>query len=543
MKLRDDLASIISGEAGDDETILMAASRDASMFQVKPSVVVWPKNSADITALVKYVTAHRDQRLSLAVRAGGTCMSGGSLTESIVVDVSKHLNRVIKVGDHTAIAEPGTPYRELARAAAKRNLLLPSYPASKDICTVGGMVNNNAGGEKTLAYGKTERYVKELKAVLADGKEYVLRPLSPSELAQKMEQQNFEGDIYRGMHRLIATHDQIIRAARPPVSKNSTGYALWNVWDKKKFDLSQLFVGSQGTLGITTEISFSLVTPKPEAIMIVMFLREITPLADIVGRILRYQPESFESYDHHTLRLALKFLPYIFRRSGSISFLSLLLQFIPELKIILTGSLPRLILIAEFTGYDRSEVKQRAQAALASVRQYPIKTRLVTSPKEAQKYWVIRHESFNLLRQKIKKLHTVPFIDDLVVAPRQLPDFLPRIEELLAPYNITYTMAGHIGDANFHIIPLMDLSDPKQRQLIPELAEKVYSLVFQFKGSMSGEHNDGLIRSPFLKQMYGDEVYNLFVHTKQIFDPNNIFNPGKKVGASWEYAMNHLISE
>jgi len=131
----------------------------------------------------------------------------------------------------------------------------------------------------------------------------------------------------------------------------------------------------------------------------------------------------------------------------------------------------------------------------------------------------------------------------VVVRPDQLPQFLPRLNEIMGHYNLTYTVAGHAGDANFHIIPLMDFTDPAQRAIIPELSQKVYQLVFEFHGSISGEHNDGLIRSHFLPQMYGEKMYGLFKQVKTILDPKNIFNPGKKVGSSWAYAEKHIIQE
>jgi FAD/FMN-containing dehydrogenase len=137
-------------------------------------------------------------------------------------------------------------------------------------------------------------------------------------------------------------------------------------------------------------------------------------------------------------------------------------------------------------------------------------------------------------------MRTAPFIDDVVVRPEYLPRFLPRLQELLKPYDLLYTIAGHAGDGNFHIIPLVKSGEPKLKVIIPELSKKVYDLVAEYHGSITAEHNDGLVRSAFLKQMYGEKVYNLFVETKKIFDPKNIFNPGKKVNSSFVYAMEHL---
>lgn len=540
MSLPQELAQVVSGEVLSDSETLDRYSRDASLFSVKPAVVVYPQGTEDIRRLIQFIHSKPDQQLSLTARSGGTCMSGGPLNTSIILDISKHMNRSQSVTESFASVQPGMFYRDFEVETLRHGALLPTYPASREIATVGGMVANNAGGEKTLVYGKTEKYVTELKVVLQDGNEYTFSPLNFQELQEKMSLQTFEGEIYRKMYELIEQHYDMIQSARPSVTKSSAGYNLWNVWNKKIFDLTQLFVGSQGTLGIITEITFRLVKPNPHTQMLVIFMKDFKDLAAVVQKVLTYHPESFESYDNHTLQIALKGLPGLIKQMGGKNLVSLGLQFLPELKMVLTGGLPELVLIAEFTGHNKEEVQGRAAAAQAALRATTVSTRLIKSELEAKKYWTIRRESFNLLRHKIKDKHTAPFIDDLCIHPKDLPEFLPKLTEILQKYNVIYTVAGHIGDANFHIIPLMNLADPEEQHIIPQMAKEVYDLVFQYHGSMSGEHNDGMIRTPFLQQMYGEQIYNLFVQTKQIFDPDNIFNPGKKIGTSLEEALKYI---
>lgn len=541
MNMVEDLQRLITGDVSADTNVRTAHSRDASIFSLTPEVVVFPKSSEDIQSLVRF--AHERKNVSLTVRSGGTDMSGGPLSESVVINVQKYMNHIKDINENAATVEPGAYYKDFEQETLKHNLLLPTYPASREICTVGGMVNNNAGGEKTLAYGKTEKYVKELKTVLSDGHEYSFSSLTPRELEEKKKLRSFEGDIYRGMFDIVDTNYDLLQKAKPAVSKNSTGYNLWNVWDKRRFDLTQLFTGSQGTLGITTEVTFRLVTPKPHTSMLVIFLNDIEHISTIVQRVLKYQPESFESYDDKTLGIAIKYFPQMMKQLGATNIFALTWQLIPELTMLATSHLPKLILLAEFTGHDDLEVQSRAHSAEMSLRHLNVKTHVAEEPSEIRKYWTIRRESFNLLRKKVKGKHTAPFIDDVCVRPEQLPAFLPRLNDILSDYDITYTIAGHIGDANFHIIPLLDFTKPEQRKIIPELADKVYKLVFEFNGSISGEHNDGLIRSHYLETMYGSQVYSLFAQTKQLFDPHTIFNPGKKIGADWEYAKAHIIED
>lgn len=533
----------LSGEVENDEATLEKYSKDASLFKIKPQTVVFPKGAEDLKKLVEY--ASNNPGTSLTPRSGGTDMSGAAVTDSVIVDMTRHFNKIGEVTAQEATAEPGVFYRDFEPETLKHNALMPSYPASRELCTLGGIVANNSGGEKTLSYGKTTDYVAELKVVLADGNEYDIKPLTRDELDQKMAQQDFEGKLYRDIWELISQNQDLIQSAKPNVSKNSSGYALWNVWDEEKgvFDLTQLMAGAQGTLGIITKIKFKLIQPKPHKRMLVIFMKDIKVLADVVGTVLKFKPETFESYDDHTLKLALKFLPGLIKQMGVKNLLQLGLSFIPESRLLLTGGLPRLVLLAEFTGDDPKEVAERAKEARAALKGQSVRTRIAKTEAEVQKYWTIRRESFSLLRKRVKEKRTAPFIDDICVRPEVLPQFLPALNDIMDDYDLTFTVAGHIGDGNFHIIPLVDPKRPDLKQIIDELSGRVFSLTFSMHGSMSGEHNDGLIRSHFLADMFGPDMVRLFEETKDIFDPKNIFNPKKKAHTEWAWAKRHLVDE
>lgn len=541
MELKEEIKKIFKGEVFDDEKTRHTYENDASLFEVTPEIVTHPKDRDDIRSLVSFISENKknNPKLSMTARAAGSGMSGGSLNESIILDVTKNINHIGKVEDSKITVEPGAFYRDMEKETLKSNLLMPSYPASKELCAVGGIVSNNSSGEKTLNYGSTKDYVQELKVILSDGNEYTFEPLTKDELEAKMAQGDYEGEIYRKIFELIENNKEKIEGAKPNVSKNSTGYSIWDVWDGETFDLSKLIVGSQGTLGIVTETKFKLVKPKTHSTLLVVFLKDFNSLAEIVNKVLKHKPESFESYDDHTFGLAIRFFPDMVK-SLKTGIISLGFRLIPEFFMVLTGGLPKLVLLAEFTGDSEEEVKKMAEEAEKDLEEFGVKSRITSSAKDAGKYWTIRRESFNLLRHHVKKGRTAPFIDDTVVRPESLPKFLPRLNEIMNNYDITYTIAGHIGDGNFHIIPIMDFTEPESKKIFEELTEKVFDLVFEFGGSMAGEHNDGIIRTPYLKKMYGEEVYNIFVEIKEIFDPQNIFNPGKKVGGTWDYTMKHV---
>ncbi len=557
-KLKQNFQGDISTSSED----LTKHSYDASIFHIVPEVVAYPKNVDDVKNIVKFVAQekHQHPEISLTARSAGTDMGGGAINESIILDFTKYLNKIIEVRQQQggirnlshhhnnliatsgyAITQPGVFYRDFEKETLKQNMIMPSYPASRALCAMGGIMSNNSGGEKSLSYGKTENYLEEVSAVLSDGNEYHFGPLSETELEAKMRLPNFEGQIYRQVYQLIRQNYDSLQKAKPSVSKNSAGYYLWNVWDKKTFNLTKLLCGSQGTLGLITQGKFELVKPYTKSKMLVMFLHDVAPLGKIVNEVMKHNPETFESFDDHTMSLAIKFLPAMLKKmKGNI--VSLGLQFLPELWMAITGGLPKLILIAEFTGDDENELLARAQETQKTIEsQFHLQTHITKNDHESQKYWTVRRESFSLLRERVKNLHSAPFIDDFAVHPSDLPEFLPRLDAIFKKYpSLIYTIAGHAGDANFHIIPLMDLTKSVERAIIPRLSDEVYDLVIEFHGSITAEHNDGLVRGPYLEKMYGPQVYDLFKQIKHIFDPLNIFNPHKKTDATEDYLIKHI---
>ncbi len=538
MSQKEELQKIIQGEIVTDSKTLTEFSRDTSVFEERPTLVIFPKNVADVSAVLSYVHGEREKgtNVSVTARSAGTCMSGGPLTSSIAMGFTKHMNQLLELTDKDALVEPGMYYRDFEKETLKRNLLLPSYPASRGLAAMGGIVNNNSGGERSLRYGKTEKYVEEINAVLSDGSIANFKELNNEELEKKKIEQTLEGDIYRKISELISHNKELIANAKPKVSKNSAGYALWSVVDEEKgtFNLAKLLTGAQGTLALMTSAKISLVTPKEHRAMLIIFLKNLDTLPEIVRRVLRFNPESFESYDDHTFKLAVRFLPQMISKLGVTGAVSLGLSFLPEVSMVMTGGVPKLILMAEFAEDTSGEALRVCKLAEESLKDMNLKTRIAKNEREANKYWIVRRESFSLLRKSSRGLYASAFIDDFVVDPDVYPKFLPELNALLGQYDIIYTIAGHIGNGNFHIIPLMDLSSEKSRNIILELSEKVYILIAKYHGSITGEHNDGIIRTPYLEMMYGKEVCDLFTEVKHIFDPLNVLNPGKKVGGTRE---------
>ena len=601
--MKSEIQNFFKGEVEDSEETLKKYSHDASVFEVRPQVVVFPKDSEDVKNLVKWVSensarqdlAEKYGKLAITCRCAGTDMSGGAIGESIIMDFTRHMNKLISFdmklpsknfgafalgvtgqGTHDApnsspsasiTVEPGMFYRDFEKITLEKGMILPCYTASKSINAMGGMFGNNSAGEKTLKYGKTEDYIVKTKIVFADGVEQEVKSIPISEVLNK-------GELYTRVLNLIKENEIEIKQAKPNVHKNSAGYYIWNVIGKSLFiknsavltlpgvpggthndqnfsqtnsyfDLNKLLVGSQGTLGIATEITFRLVPNPKYSKLVAIFTNDLAPLGRLVDEILELKPETLESYDDKTMKLAVRFFPDFLKNKGFFGMIKFMWSFLPELRMMLSGGFPKLILLAEFSGESDESVHKKCVDLAEKIKHFKLKVHITRNEAEAGKYWDIRRESFALLRKHVRGKRTAPFIDDIIVRPEFLPKFLPLLDGILKEYekDLTYTVAGHAGDGNFHIIPLMDFSKENTAQIITELSDKVYDLVLRFQGSITAEHNDGIIRTPYLEKMYGEHIIKIFREIKQIFDPKNIFNPGKKVGGTKEYLRSHLALE
>lgn len=545
MDLQKDLGGVIKGDIDVSDVTRHFYSHDASLFELIPEAVVFPKDAEDIKSVVRYVNENKRKvpTLSITARSRGTDMSGAAINDSLILDTSKYMTKVWGVSAKSARTEPGAMYSAFELETLKHKSILPSYPASRDLAGMGGIVNNNSGGEKSLQFGKTDRYVQELKMILSDGNEYLVKPLDRGELNKKMGQDDFEGMLYRDTFELVDRNYDEIKAAAPKVSKDSTGYHLWDIWDRDEgvFDLTKLFVGAQGTLGIMTEAKLGLVHKPEHAGTLVCYIKEIDNLGELIPAVLEHKPATFECFDDNTLMLSFKFVFAFISRLGIVTWLIMCLQLIPDGLALLRG-IPKMVLLIEFTGESTEEVHAKihnARKDLSSRFKFSYIEEDDTEYK-SRKFWLMRRESFNLLRSKVKDKHTAPFIDDFIVPPARLSEFLPKLRKIIKKYKLVATIAGHLGDGNFHVIPLMKIEDPKERAKFKPAMTEVNSLVIKYGGSVSGEHNDGMIRGPWLKEMYSPSVLGYMKEVKHLYDPQNIFNPHKKTDATWSYSFNHI---
>lgn len=546
----NDLQVNVTGDIHVDDALVGEYSRDWSLFAVSPKMVIEPKNVDDIKAIVNVVATRKAEfpELSITGRSAGTDMTGGPLNESIILGCTKYLNHFqIDEAGLTATLQPGVFYRDFEKEAAPLHLSMPSYPASKSLSAIGGITMNNSGGERTLRYGQTRDFVAQVKMVLADGNEYIFSKISRAELEAKQSLDTLEGHIYREIAALVAEHADTIKAAAPTVSKNSSGYALWRVYDEAtdSFDLAQLFVGSQGTLGILTEATWRLVKDKPHRRTIPIFFKDWSHMPAVVNTLRQHDLETLEAFDDETLLLGIRFMPQIAKLVGE-NLLLFAWRFWPEalLGVRMLG-IPKLIILAEVAEETAEAADTKAAAVVAALQDSPVWLRPALGEQAAEKYWIMRRNSFKILTEQTKNKRSAPFVEDFCIDPELVPEFLPRAFALLKRNGIKANIAGHAGNGNFHIIPLMDLKKPEERAKILPVADEFYALVAEYNGSISAEHNDGILRTPFIEGMFGAEMTALFARVKEIFDPHNIFNPGKKVAGDRDartYLTEHIAS-
>lgn len=541
------LREVFKGEIRHDEATRTEYSHDASIYEMVPEAVLMPKDSQDIKKLVRFVSEHKHAYPSLSItpRSAGTDMSGAAIGNSLVIDMTAHFSTIHSASSTMLHTQPGVHIRDIDPVLLEHGAMLGCIPASRALNTIGGMVGNNSAGEQSLRYGNTDKSVRELKAVMADGNEYTFKPITKKELMVKIAQNDFEGNLYKQVYELIEANYDVIKNARPKVHKNSMGYNLWTTWDRDTgiFDMTQLLTGSQGTLGVITDIKIAAVPKAKHSGLLLAYLTNLTHLGEIIPLVMKHNPATFEGFDDVTFNLGVKYFSTFKKQLGTKEWLkqqATLLGSVAKFK----GHLPNIVLMIEFEADTYEELNDKLVAMQSDLHTHRIKIRTEIEGNEEQSkpFWQIRRASLMLLRQRVKDKYASCFMDDLAVQPQYVPEFFPKIRKIIRKYKLPATIAGHFGDGNFHIIPLMDISDPHEQLKLEPAMRELVPIVLEYGGTLAGEHNDGMVRGPWLPAMFGDEVYALFKQTKTIFDPLFIFNPHKKTDASWDFSMQNIRS-
>jgi FAD/FMN-containing dehydrogenase/Fe-S oxidoreductase len=511
------LAQAVSGEVRFDRVSRALYSTDASVYQIVPLGVVIPRTEADIVAAVRICNRFD---VPLIARGGGTSQAGQSIGPGVILDTSKYFNRVLDLdkAGRRARVEPGCVLDDLNRDARQLGLQFAPDISTANRATIGGMVANNSSGARSVIYGKTIDHVLELKVVLADGSVVRCGPLGGQALDAKCRQQDLEGSCYRVVRRLADEHAGEIDRRYPKILRRVGGYNLDAfVPDRRAaagFNLAHLFVGSEGTLGTVVEATLRLVElPRAKAVIVVQFAELLDALA-ATPAVLTHQPAAVEVVDRYVLD-STKLNPEAARLRG-----------------FLRGD-PGAILLIELYGETPDSLAPRLDALEADLRGRGFGNELVraTDPAEQARIWKLRTLALGLSMAEKGDAKAVSFVEDTAVAPENLHDYIAEFLEIIARYETKAGVYAHASVGCLHVRPVIDLKTAEGERRFQAIAEEVAALVLKYGGALSGEHGDGLVRSPFQEKMYGPVLYNAFRELKQTFDPKRLLNPGKIVDA------------
>lgn len=510
----------LAGEVYTNPDMRRYFSTDGSIFTVTPAIIMYPRNENDVRKVARFTwqLADRGRVIPITARGLGTDQSGAALGSGVVVVFAAHMNRILELDAKTGVivVEPGINYDKLQQALHTHGRFIPSFPSSVELSTIGGAIANNTAGQKSLRYGSTEEYVKELRIVLANGEIIESRRLNKREVSKKMGLATFEGEIYRALDALFEENQDIIMAMRRNVASNAAGYNLPEVKHKDgSFDLTPLFVGSQGTLGIVTEAMLTTVPYNPGTTLLAVFFDDIRVAEEVILELRKLPdpPCSIEMIDDNLLNFLDRYSPN-------------------QLKDVINKPFRKLVVLVEFDNANERVQKRMMKKTTKMLNHYQVSFQVEIEQHKKEQLWKIRESVSTMLVHNDGNTQVLPVINDGIVPIDHFDEYLNGIYALINKYQLRAAVWGHAGTANLHIQPLLDLSQVGDRQKVFRISQEYYDMVIKLGGSISGQDSDGRLRGPYLKQQYGADAYVLLQKVKHIFDPYGTLNPGVKIDVS-----------
>lgn len=492
----------------DDEPTRTAYAVDASIYRVVPQAVVLVESEAQIETVVRYAVSHG---IALTARAAGTNLTGSAVGSGIILDVSR-LHRILEVNREArwARVQPGIVLAELNAQLGRQGLMFGPDPSSGDMCKLGGMLANNSAGPHTLRYGAVKDNVESLRICLSSGEWVDARsyPLDDPRLSALLATHESVRDTWS----LIKNHAVLLEQKRPAVSKNSCGYNLFGLSEglaHGRCDLQKLFVGSEGTLGVFSEATIRLVEKPHATLTALIHFKRLEHVGEAVPRLLELAPSALEVMDANTLDL-------IGRAKHGIPFDA------------------AATLLAELDADNiRVDLREQAERMATVCRSYPLASDIVIAYDQNRRdeLWKARKALYPTLYRFDPKKKPINFVDDVVVRAERISELIRYLEDFFDGQRVPVAIFGHIGNGNAHIVPLLDVNDERDFQKMVEGYHQIHRTVLErFGGSICGEHGDGRVRAEYVREMFGPEMYELFLRVKRSFDPTGVLNPGVKIG-------------
>ena len=518
------LSAAVRGDVSFDPVIRGIHATDASHYQVTPACVVVPVDEDDCVAALRVAA---ELGLPVTPRGAATALSGQTFGPGMVIDVSRHLNQVLEINADAGWArvQPGVVRDHLNAELASQGLQFAPDPATSSRATIGGMVGNNSSGTRSIVYGKTIDHVLGCRVALADGTVLELGPLDDEAWQARAAGDGREAALYRGVRDLVQRHETEIRERYPKVMRRVTGYNLDTFVNGAGYDgpigrgptpwnLTDLIVGSEGTLGLVLEVTVRLVPlPKATALCVVHFDDDLDALRAVPG-ILEHGPSAVELLDRGVMREA-AVNPATRAMAGWV-----------------TGD-PAAVLLTEFFGDSPDEARRRAEGFAAALRDGSVgyAAPVMTGARAQRDVWETRKLGLGLISNVRGPVKGQAFVEDACVPVQHLADYIAGLQAHCRRLGIDYALYAHASVGVIHFRPAVDLHRDDHRRAMQEIAEAAFERVVALGGAFAGEHGDGVVRGTFVPRFFGAELYGAFRELKALFDPQHRMNPGKIIDA------------
>lgn len=520
-KVAQYLQEHLLGEVTASPEVRLHFAKDASILRMVPQIIAYPRNESDVrkTARFAWQLAERGRIMPITARGGGSDTSGAAIGGGIVLVFTAHLNRILSLDPRKQFVavEPGLTYDKLEQTLYTHGLFLPPYPGSRHYATIGGGIANNAIGEKSLKYGSTGDFVQALRVVLANGEIIQTGKLNRRDLNHKLGLSTLEGEIYRQLDALLEENADLIAQARSHWTgvRNVAGYNIFDVKKNGDFDLTPLFIGSQGTLGIITEADLSTVAHNPLVKLALVSLENLKDLEQVLPKILDLKPSILDFINQAAL--------YQVSRNNP-----------NQLKGMLESPGAAIHLIVEFDDEKEAVQKRNLKKLVKIAESVDGHIAIAEKPDDQDKIWKVRQSIATLFMQSKGQSKAVPVAEDISVPTTNLAEFLHQAGEIYARVGMVSAAWGHAGDGVVRMHPVLDLGQVGDRQKLFKLSSGIYEAALKLGGSITAASGDGRVRAPYTASQYGKELHSVMMRVKQIFDPHGILNPGVKTASVQE---------
>mgnify|MGYP000008050652 CR=1 FL=1 len=513
-------ATEFAGDLSLDYANRTVLATDNSIYQILPQGVIYPRSTHDLTLIAKLSNEAAYHDIVLSPRGGGTGTNGQSLTDGLLIDVSRHMNGILEINaeEGWVRVQAGVVKDQLNAALKPHGLFFAPELSTSNRATLGGMINTDASGQGSCLYGKTRDHVLELHSVLLDGSQWSSGVIDDETLDAICARQDRVGEAHRLINNIYTEHRAQIEATFPPLNRCLTGYDLAHIRDdKQKFNLNSILCGAEGTLGFIAEAKLNVLPIPKFTALVNVFYEDFNSALGDAKELMKAQPSSIETVDSKVLNLAMADMVW-----ESVK------EFFPTSP---DGHLIQGVNLVEYTADSEdalSEAIEKLSIKLDKARGEagrPFGHTVAWGDSNVKKIWAMRKKSVGLLGNAKGEARPIPFVEDTAVPPEHLADFILEFRKVLDDAKLEYGMFGHVDAGVLHVRPIIDMKDPEQVSLIRDITDQVVELTQKYNGLLWGEHGKG-VRSEYAPAFFG-ELYPQLQRIKAVFDPRNQLNPGK----------------